>query len=151
MNSIKQSSEQGKKPFTKDDGIRHLLETIDGLEKDKTRMEKENKELRERIFNLNDDTLHIIPSGFHKTLCGLSNRKGSSMGFGCNCSDCMNKGQEIINALRKSEKDSCHYEKVQDGRSLSDSQESNDCLCCEGRCDCESGCYHVHQESKREK
>ena len=29
-------------------------------------------------------------------------------------------------------------------------KEENECLCCEGRCDCEHGCHHIHDTDSGE-
>jgi bacterioferritin-associated ferredoxin len=39
---------------------------------------------------------HIIASGTDKSLCGLENVEGTSLGFGCNCQKCLDKAREII-------------------------------------------------------
>jgi len=40
--------------------------------------------------------IHIIPSGYHKTLCGLDTEqiKGSSLGMLCNCPNCLKIAQK---------------------------------------------------------
>ncbi len=47
---------------------------------------------------------HIIPTGANKTLCGLPAKKtkGTSIGLGADCEDCLNKGIELINIKMKS-------------------------------------------------
>lgn len=45
-------------------------------------------------------TMHIIPSGFNKTLCGLSARevKGSPLGMWCDCEECRDQAQALLTA-----------------------------------------------------
>lgn len=48
-------------------------------------------------------TVHLVPSGFDKTFCGLNadKVKHTSLGLATNCDKCYSKAQSLLNAHNK--------------------------------------------------
>jgi len=47
--------------------------------------------------------IHIVPSGYNKSLCGVivDDATCNSLGMMCNCPDCIDKANEIIKEHKK--------------------------------------------------